>query len=120
MFEKDADSDLIKAFFEENCSGIVSVLNKEQCLNNIKAQVKHVLLKQPWLKTLEVRDDETLVVDFEMEPDQYVSVLTRDKLTKVTLQHYKSVWLLHAGFGACRSFTWRRSGTFAKIQTSTT
>jgi hypothetical protein len=99
VFEKDADRDLIKAFFEENGYVIVRVLNKEECLNNIKAQVKHVLLKQPWLETLEVKDE--MPLDFEKDPDRYVSVLTRDKLTKSTLQHYESVWPLHAGFGAC-------------------
>ena len=91
----------IAAHYARHGCVVVSVLTPQECQDNIKAQVKEIVLKQPWQQLLVVCDPTTgQELDIDRDTALYISVLTSDNLDKATLAHYEAVWPFHSGFGA--------------------
>lgn len=92
----------IAAHYATNGFVVVRALTPQECQDNIKAQVKEILLKQPWQQLLVVRDPTTgQELDIDRDTARYINVLTSDNLDKATLAHYEASFPFHSGFGAC-------------------
>ena len=101
VFKKD-DTDGIKAHLEFFGFAVVRVLDAEQCKEAIKDQIENILLKQPWIQKLVVKDRATgEVLDIHVDTDRYIAELTTPGIPKEALKHYEEVWPMHIGFGAC-------------------
>jgi hypothetical protein len=102
VFGYDATPDTIADHFRRHGIVVVRFLTDEQRRALIKEQVTEVLLKQPWIRTLQVRDPATgALLDIEGDTDAYIAALTRDNLPAETRKAWRDCWPLHAGFGAC-------------------
>jgi hypothetical protein len=95
--------DDIKKFFDINGYVLVSVLSPEQCVQAVKDQVSHILLKQPWATEyqLKVHDRGGKEISFQRDPDEYVKALMSETIPPNELKGYLKAWPLHKSFGAC-------------------
>ena len=101
VFDRESAFEDIHAHFQKRGYAVVRVCTEQECDAHIIAQVKHVLLKQPWKKTLEVRDPKTRrVLDIDADREAYLRVLKAPLANAETLKEWENAWSLHAGFGA--------------------
>ena len=101
IFDK-RDAPGIKAHLETFGYAVVRVLDDAGCKKAIEDQIRHILLKQPWIQKLEVRDRATgAVLDIDRDTDRYITELITPDIPVAARAHYGSVWTMHKTFGAC-------------------
>ena len=100
IFNRWDDPAEMKADYDKYGLILVKVLDDDACNEHIEDQVRNILLKQPWVDQLVVRDAKGNPVDFEKEPRRYVELLKAPKQPRKTIAEWKKAWCLHRGFGA--------------------
>ena len=92
----------IAAHYEKHGYAVVQTCDPLMCRQAIAEQVKKILLAQPWMKKLVVKDRATgEVLDIDLHEERYVKELITPGIPAKARKHYDDVWPMHKTFGAC-------------------
>lgn len=92
----------IKDEFDKNGWAVVRLYDKQECTKHIAEIARKILLNQPWMEKLVVKDRTTgAILNIDRDEEKFVEELTKPNIPKETLKHYNDVWPMHKTFGAC-------------------